>query len=141
MSAAAPYAERGSSQIVSADNLGVFLRSDCLLELVEADNEVLRGFTGTEPDDGFAHAVLPCADCDRMRLVTTKRRDTESADELAARIEEASRRVLERLALSTPCGFASNALGNEISVDPQRAELEPVVDVAPVGVGHRVTAC
>jgi methionine synthase II (cobalamin-independent) len=146
-----------------------------LRELVEVDNEVLRGldgvtrclhicrgnmrsrFTGTEPYDGFAHAVLPYADYDRilleyddersggfgplrhlredaiavLGLVTTKRADMESAEELRARIDDASRYVpLERLALSTQCGFASNSLGNEISEAAQRAKLELVVSVA-----------
>jgi 5-methyltetrahydropteroyltriglutamate--homocysteine methyltransferase len=36
----------------------------------------------------------------------------------------------ERLALSTQCGFASKTLGNEISIDAQRAKLELVVRVA-----------
>jgi hypothetical protein len=35
--------------------------------------------------------------------------------------------IRERLALSTQCGFASNALGNEISVDARRAKLELVI--------------
>ena len=37
---------------------------------------------------------------------------------------------LERLALSTQCGFASNSLGNEITEDAQRAKLELVVTIA-----------
>jgi len=50
---------------------------------------------------------------------------------LRARIDEASRHVpLERLALSTQCGFASNSLGNEVSMADQRAKLELVVGVA-----------
>jgi 5-methyltetrahydropteroyltriglutamate--homocysteine methyltransferase len=146
-----------------------------LRELVEADNGVLAGlrgveralhicrgnmrsrFTGTEPYDGFAHAVLPYADYDRLLLeyddersggfaplrhlrdgvvavlglVTTKRPDMERAEELRARIAQAAEHVpLERLALSTQCGFASNALGNEISPQAQRAKLELVVAVA-----------
>ena len=146
-----------------------------LRELVEADNGVLAGlegvtsalhicrgnmrsrFTGTEPYDGFAHAVLPHAEYDRvlleyddersggfaplrhlrdgavavLGLVTTKRADMESHDELLARIEDAARHVpLGRLALSTQCGFASNALGNEITPEAQRAKLELVVALA-----------
>ena len=37
---------------------------------------------------------------------------------------------LERLALSTQCGFGSNAEGNAITYDAQRAKLELVVQVA-----------
>src|SRR5262249_44319186 len=124
-----------------------------LRELVEADNRVLRGiggvvkclhvcrgnmrsrFTGTEPYEGFAHAILPNAEYDRillesddersggfqplrhlrddalavLGLVTTKRPEMESPAELERRIHEASEYVpLDRLALSTQCGFASN---------------------------------
>jgi 5-methyltetrahydropteroyltriglutamate--homocysteine methyltransferase len=143
-------------------------------ELVEVDNAVLRGldvtralhicrgnmrgrFTGTEPYDGFAHAILPHAEYERvlleyddersggfaplrhlrpdavavLGLVTTKRGELEPVGELRARIDEASSHVpLERLALSTQCGFASNALGNEVSMADQRDKLELVVAVA-----------
>ena len=154
---------------------GVDDRDAKLRELVEVDNAVLRDcagvtrclhicrgnmrgrFTGTEPYDGFAHAILPYAEYERvlleyddersggfaplrhlrpdavavLGLVTTKRGELEAADELRARIDEASRHVpLERLALSTQCGFASNALGNEISEPEQRAKLELVIGVA-----------
>jgi 5-methyltetrahydropteroyltriglutamate--homocysteine methyltransferase len=114
-------------------------------------------FTGTEPYDAFAASILPYAEFDRLLLeyddersggfaplrharddativlglVTTKRSEMESAGELEARIEEASRHVpLERLALSTQCGFGSTAEGNLITYEAQRAKLELVVDVA-----------
>ena len=55
----------------------------------------------------------------------------ESAEELTARIVEASRIVpLERLALSPQCGFASTHEGNAISEDEQRQKLELVARVA-----------
>jgi 5-methyltetrahydropteroyltriglutamate--homocysteine methyltransferase len=120
-------------------------------------------FTGTEPYDGFAGSILPYAEFDRLLLeyddersggfaplrharedavvvlglVTTKRSDLEDADELKARIEQASRYVpLERLALSTQCGFGSTSEGNLISPEAQRAKLELVVDVARDVWGH-----
>jgi 5-methyltetrahydropteroyltriglutamate--homocysteine methyltransferase len=43
---------------------------------------------------------------------------------------------LERLALSTQCGFGSNAEGNDITSDAQRAKLELVVGVATDVWGH-----
>jgi len=146
-----------------------------LRELVEIDNQVLSGipgitsalhvcrgnmrsrFTGTEPYDGFAHAILPYAEYDRilleyddersggfgplrhlredavavLGLITTKRGAMESADELVARIDEAAEHVpLQRLALSTQCGFASNSLGNEIDAAAQSAKMELVIEVA-----------
>ena len=55
----------------------------------------------------------------------------ESADEIKRRIEEASAFVpVERLALSTQCGFASGISGNLISEDDQWRKLELVLSVA-----------
>jgi 5-methyltetrahydropteroyltriglutamate--homocysteine methyltransferase len=55
----------------------------------------------------------------------------EERDELHARIEDAARHIpLDRLALSTQCGFASDADGNEIGEAAQWAKLELVVDTA-----------
>jgi 5-methyltetrahydropteroyltriglutamate--homocysteine methyltransferase len=114
-------------------------------------------FTGVEPYDDFAAAIFPHTaarrllleyDDDRsggfsplrhvrddqevvLGLVTTKRSDLETADELKARIDDAARYVpLERLALSTQCGFGSNSEGNAITFDAERAKLELVVEVA-----------
>ena len=66
-----------------------------------------------------------------LGLSTTKHGDMEPRDELRARIEDAAQHVpLDRLALSTQCGFASDADGNEIGADAQWAKLELVVDMA-----------
>lgn len=66
-----------------------------------------------------------------LGLVTTKRPDLESVDELRQRIDEAARYVpLERLALSPQCGFASTAVGNLLSEDDQRRKLELVSETA-----------
>lgn len=66
-----------------------------------------------------------------LGLVTTKRPREETPDELHARIREASRYVpLERLALSTQCGFASVAKGNNIPFDVQERKLALVAQVA-----------
>jgi 5-methyltetrahydropteroyltriglutamate--homocysteine methyltransferase len=66
-----------------------------------------------------------------LGLVTSKRGDMESADELKRRIDEASKYVpLDDLALSPQCGFASVDKGNKISSDDQRRKLELVVGTA-----------
>jgi 5-methyltetrahydropteroyltriglutamate--homocysteine methyltransferase len=66
-----------------------------------------------------------------LGLVTTKEPRLEAQDALIRRIDEASRYVpMERLALSTQCGFASIAAGNLISFDDQRGKLELVADTA-----------
>jgi 5-methyltetrahydropteroyltriglutamate--homocysteine methyltransferase len=66
-----------------------------------------------------------------LGLVTTKKPALESAEELRARITEASSYIsLERLALSPQCGFASTMEGNHITLEEQRRKLELVVRVA-----------
>jgi 5-methyltetrahydropteroyltriglutamate--homocysteine methyltransferase len=66
-----------------------------------------------------------------LGLVTTKRGELESKDELKRRIEEASRYApLEQLCLSPQCGFSSTVEGNELTVDEQWAKLRLIVEVA-----------
>ncbi|MGH2896632.1 MAG: 5-methyltetrahydropteroyltriglutamate--homocysteine S-methyltransferase, partial [Solirubrobacteraceae bacterium] len=66
-----------------------------------------------------------------LGLVTTKRPQLESKDELRRRIEEASRYLpLEQLCLSPQCGFSSTLEGNALSSDDQKAKLELVVETA-----------
>jgi 5-methyltetrahydropteroyltriglutamate--homocysteine methyltransferase len=62
-----------------------------------------------------------------LGLVSTKRSQLESVEDLTRRIGEASRYVpLERLALSPQCGFASTDEGNLVSHEDQRRKLELV---------------
>jgi 5-methyltetrahydropteroyltriglutamate--homocysteine methyltransferase len=66
-----------------------------------------------------------------LGLVTTKSGALEPQDDLLRRIEEASKYVpIDNLALSPQCGFASNSLGNLLSIDDQWRKLELVVDTA-----------
>jgi methionine synthase II (cobalamin-independent) len=66
-----------------------------------------------------------------LGLVTTKSGRRETVDELAGRIAEAAREVpLERLALSSQCGFATSLLGNELTADDQQAKLEAIAATA-----------
>ncbi len=66
-----------------------------------------------------------------LGLVSSKVPMMENPDQLAKRIEEASRFVpLENLALSPQCGFASTAEGNLITEDRQWAKLKLVADTA-----------
>jgi len=66
-----------------------------------------------------------------LGLVSTKTPRLESADELARRLDEASRYVpLERLALSPQCGFASRDLGTALGFADQEAKLRLVVETA-----------
>jgi len=55
----------------------------------------------------------------------------ETVEELSGRIREASRFIhLERLALSTQCGFATSIIGNALSLDDERAKLRSIVETA-----------
>jgi 5-methyltetrahydropteroyltriglutamate--homocysteine methyltransferase len=66
-----------------------------------------------------------------LGLVTTKRPQLESKDDLRRRIEEASQYVpLEQLCLSPQCGFSSTLEGNALTYDDQKAKLELVVETA-----------
>ena len=91
---------------------------------MEWDDERSGGF---EPlrflPKGDKHVVLG--------LVTTKRGELESKDELKRRIEEAARHApIEQLCLSPQCGFSSTVEGNVLTEDEQWAKLALIVEVA-----------
>src|SRR5215207_7422544 len=66
-----------------------------------------------------------------LGLVTTKRPELESKDDLKRRIDEASQFVpLEQLALSGQCGFSSTVEGNALTRDEQIAKLALIVETA-----------
>jgi 5-methyltetrahydropteroyltriglutamate--homocysteine methyltransferase len=66
-----------------------------------------------------------------LGLVSTKRPQLEPEDTLLKRIHEASKHVLlENLAVSPQCGFASTLEGNLLSEEEQWAKLGRVVEVA-----------
>jgi methionine synthase II (cobalamin-independent) len=66
-----------------------------------------------------------------LGLVTTKRGELETKDELKRRIEEASRFVpIEQLCLSPQCGFSSTVEGNVLSYEDEVAKLSLIVETA-----------
>ena len=66
-----------------------------------------------------------------LGLVTTKRGELESKDELKRRIEEASRYVdVDQLCLSPQCGFSSTVEGNAVTHDQEVAKLRLIVETA-----------
>lgn len=90
---------------------------------LEYDSPRAGGFEPLRHLNGGKVAVLG--------LVTTKKPQMESKDDLRRRIDEASKYVpLERLALSPQCGFASTITGNSLTADDQRRKLRLVVEVA-----------
>jgi methionine synthase II (cobalamin-independent) len=66
-----------------------------------------------------------------LGLVTTKRPQLESRDDLKRRIDEAARYVpLDQICLSGQCGFSSTVEGNALSYDEQVAKLRLIVETA-----------
>lgn len=66
-----------------------------------------------------------------LGLVSSKKAELESKDELKQRIEQASAFIpLERLALSPQCGFASTMEGNLVTPANQEAKLRLVAETA-----------
>ena len=66
-----------------------------------------------------------------LGLVTTKRGDLETKDELKRRVEEASRYVdVDQLCLSPQCGFSSTVEGNALTYEEEVAKLRLVVETA-----------
>ena len=91
--------------------------------LVEYDDERSGGFEPLKyvPED---RTVV-------LGLVTTKKPNLESKDELKQRIQEAANYFpKEHLALSPQCGFASTEAGNLISESDQSAKLHLVAQTA-----------
>ena len=66
-----------------------------------------------------------------LGLVTSKKPDLENPETIKARIQEAAQYIpLDRLCLSTQCGFASTEEGNKLTEDQQWAKIALVQSVA-----------
>jgi 5-methyltetrahydropteroyltriglutamate--homocysteine methyltransferase len=66
-----------------------------------------------------------------LGLVSTKTPKLESKDDLKRRIDAAARFMpLDQLGLSPQCGFASNFMGNPLTVDDEKRKLSLVVETA-----------
>jgi 5-methyltetrahydropteroyltriglutamate--homocysteine methyltransferase len=66
-----------------------------------------------------------------LGLVTTKKGDLETKDDLKRRIDEAAKFApLEQLAVSPQCGFASGIAGATMTVEQEFAKLSLVVETA-----------
>ena len=112
------YASGGYDPIAS-----VFSRTKFNNFLLEYDDERSGGFEPLKhvPED---RTVV-------LGLITSKKPKLESREELKQRIKEATKYVpLERLALSSQCGFASTEEGNLLTAEDQAAKLRLVVETA-----------
>src|SRR5207237_9342368 len=75
--------------------------------------------------------VVPQCKIEVLGLITTKVGRVETVDELRRRIDEASRYLLiEQLALSPQCGFASSISGNLLSEDEQFRKFDVMLETA-----------
>jgi 5-methyltetrahydropteroyltriglutamate--homocysteine methyltransferase len=89
-----------------------------------------------EYDDARSGGFEPLAQVPEDRtvvlgLVSSKKAVLENSDQLKARIREAATYMpLDRLALSSQCGFASTLEGNLLSVNDEEAKLQLVARTA-----------
>jgi 5-methyltetrahydropteroyltriglutamate--homocysteine methyltransferase len=66
-----------------------------------------------------------------LGIVSTKGPELESADDLKRRVDEAAKFApLDRLSLTTQCGFASSVKGNPLTIADEEAKLARIVEVA-----------
>jgi 5-methyltetrahydropteroyltriglutamate--homocysteine methyltransferase len=101
----------------------VFGRTDAQRLLLEYDDERAGSFDPLRHVPGDKMVVLG--------LVTTKSSRRETVAELKERIDDAARVMdLERLSLSTQCGFASSVVGNAVTVDDERSKLKTIAETA-----------
>jgi 5-methyltetrahydropteroyltriglutamate--homocysteine methyltransferase len=112
------YASGGYEPVIE-----VFRRTRFQRFLLEYDDERSGDFEplGHIPED---RVVV-------LGLVSSKKGALESKDALKRRIDMAARHVpLDRLALSTQCGFASTEEGNAVTPEQQSAKLRLVAETA-----------
>jgi 5-methyltetrahydropteroyltriglutamate--homocysteine methyltransferase len=115
------WAATGGYEVISSEVFPRLTSFDRLL--LEYDSDRAGGF-GPLADVLPHHQVV-------LGLVTTKDGTVENADDVVARIEEATEHVpLERLAVSPQCGFASGEIARTMTLDEQEAKLRLVGEVA-----------
>ena len=85
-----------------------------------------------EYDDARSGSFEPLKDVAQdkfvvLGLVTTKKADLETVEQLTRRVADARRYLpMERLGLSPQCGFASSVIGNKIAARDQLKKLQLV---------------
>ncbi len=104
--------------------------ADKLFNLTEVDGFFLE-YDDERSGDFAPLRFVPKGKKVVLGLVTTKSGTLESKDALKARIEEAAKYMpLDQLCLSPQCGFSSNAVGNLVTVDDEKAKLSLVLETA-----------
>ncbi len=121
---------RGNREGLWAAEGGYDPVADVLFNQINADVYFLEYDT---PRAGSFEALrlVPEGKVAALGLVSTKTPELESVDQLKRRIDEAARYApLDRLALTTQCGFASSVRGNPLSEAEEEAKLARIVEVA-----------
>ena len=104
--------------------------ADKLFNLTEVDGFFLE-YDDERSGDFEPLRFVPKGKIVVLGLLTTKRSALETKDLLKSRIDEAATYVeLDQLCLSPQCGFSSNAIGNLVTVDDEKAKLGLVREVA-----------
>ena len=101
----------------------VFRNIDIPNYFMEYDSDRAGDFTPLRHVPAGKHVILG--------LISTKTPKLESKDDLKRRINEASKHLpLDQLCLSPQCGFASNFMGNPVTLDDEKRKLSLVVETA-----------
>jgi len=121
---------RGNNQSMWAAEGSYDFVADALFNQLEVDGFFMEW--DDERSGGFEPLrYVPKGKVVVLGLVTTKRPELESKDDLKRRIEEASRYVdVDQLCLSPQCGFSSTREGNDLTTDEQFRKLELVIETA-----------
>jgi 5-methyltetrahydropteroyltriglutamate--homocysteine methyltransferase len=121
---------RGNNQSMWAASGSYDFVADALFNQLDVDGFFMEW--DDERSGGFEPLrYVPKGKTVVLGLVTTKRPELESKDDLKRRIEEASRFVdVDQLCLSPQCGFSSTREGNDLTTDEQFAKLELVLETA-----------
>jgi methionine synthase II (cobalamin-independent) len=121
---------RGNNQSMWAAEGSYDFVADALFNQLEVDGFFMEW--DDERSGGFEPLrYVPKGKVVVLGLVTTKRPDLESKDDLKRRIEEASKFVdVDQLCLSPQCGFSSTREGNDLTIDEQFRKLELVLETA-----------
>jgi 5-methyltetrahydropteroyltriglutamate--homocysteine methyltransferase len=121
---------RGNNQSMWAAEGGYDFVADALFNKLDVDGFFCEW--DDERSGGFEPLrFVPKGKRVVLGLVTTKRGELESKDDLKRRIEEAARFVdIDQLCLSPQCGFSSTKEGNDLTPEQQWAKLRLIVETA-----------
>jgi 5-methyltetrahydropteroyltriglutamate--homocysteine methyltransferase len=121
---------RGNNQSMWAAEGGYDFVADALFSTLDVDGFFCEW--DDERSGGFEPLrFVPKGKRVVLGLVTTKRGELESKDDLKRRIDQAARFVdISQLCLSPQCGFSSTKEGNDLTPEQQWAKLRLIVETA-----------